>query len=129
MSTKKRFRDLFQEVKREKEEALQQLDEEYKVKRQKIDEEYDFSFTLESLKDCCSLCDINDPKWKCPGCSYILCSDCINSIRTARVEVMKHRLGIFKLGTLSIAQAKKNFMKQGMKCPKCRTKKFSNEYD
>lgn len=122
MSALKRLREIVVKVQEEKEQALADLEKEYLAKRRKIEEEYDLKTFFK--KDFCNLCD-GLKSWKCSECSYILCKDCTNGIVEARKTLLKSRLRILKLGPLPIAEAKKQFMEEGLKCPHCRVTKIT----
>jgi hypothetical protein len=119
MNVKKRFRDFLVELKAEKAQALEKLDTEYKAKRQKIEQEYDLTGLVNSVEPC-NLCD-NDSVWLCSNCKYNLCRGCIDKIHETRSELMKKRIRTLKLSPLPLAQAKKKFIVEGLKCPQCRT--------
>ena len=119
MNVKKRFRDFLVELKAEKATALDDLEKEYKAKRRRIEEEYDLTGLVNSVEPC-NLCD-NVSAWSCSSCKYNLCRGCIDKIHKTRSELMKKRIRTLKLSPLPLAQAKKKFIVEGLKCPQCRT--------
>jgi hypothetical protein len=119
MNVKKRFRDFLVELKAEKALALEKLDTEYKAKRRRIEQEYDVTGLVNSVEPC-NLCD-NDSAWSCSRCSYNVCRDCIDKIHKTRSDLMKTRIRTLKLSPLPLAQAKKKFIVDGLKCPQCKS--------
>ena len=119
MNVKKRFRDFLVELKAEKAKALDDLEKEYKAKRQKIDQEYDVTGLVNSVEPC-NICE-NDSVWSCSRCSYNVCRGCIDQIHKTRSELMKKRIRTLKLSPLPLAQAKKKFIVDGLKCPQCKS--------
>ena len=121
MNAKKRVRNLISQLKAEKNKALKELEKEYKAKRQKIEDEYDLS-GLDSCVLMCKICDEKDPVWTCKkACKYRVCQGCLKSIYTARVNLMKKSLRILKLKPCPLQVAKNAFLKQGLRCPACRS--------
>ena len=121
MNVKKRFRDFISELKAEKAQALEKLDAEYKAKRQKIEEEDDLEGLVQSVQvEPCNICE-NDSVWSCSRFSYNVCRGCIDQIHKTRSDLMKTRIRTLKLSPLPLAQAKKKFIVDGLKCPQCKS--------
>ena len=120
MNAKKRVRDLISLIKAEKNKAVEELKKEYEAKRQKIEDEYDLS-GLDVCVLMCNICDEKDPVWTCKKCKYRVCQGCLTNVYKARVKLMKNSLRILKLKPCPLQVAKNAFLKQGLRCPNCRS--------